>query len=322
MQHEVVTVSLGIRSWFEMVVSVLSTQSEGTERYSHANAKLLQRLEVRSLEVVSDVVRIQFSGCEVVSSANTVFCVFASCSNFIFRAELLNSSTHSERTTGVAYAHTITLFTFTSNSGSSSCRSGGFYVVIANKCFNAYATELASIVNTVNTSSIETTVVIVASYQVGSLVVAGNGVHRSIVTAQQNLTEAAFQTHYGATVETMTATNINQVTICIANLMSIASECTISRVETSFNVEYGRQTVTQVFLTFQAPAGARQVARHQTSCTCFGSSTTLFSFSLNNTVASVNDTVQSYGRLCGSSAHSSQSGNSNQRFFHCKFLQG
>ena len=40
------------------------------------------------------------------------------------------------------------------------------------------------------------------------------------------------------------------------------------------------------------------------------------------TNVNVSQTVQGHGRLSGSGAHSSQSSDSNQRFFHCKFLQG
>ena len=298
------TFGFAVCTCFVVVVSVLTTQSEGTERCSHAQTKLLHRFGVRCLEIVGDVVCVQFGSGEVVRSAKTIFRIFAICRYSIFSTELLNSSTDHERTTSIGYAHAITFSTITTGSNTSTC---DFVLVIANKRFNAYTTELTSVVNTVRTNSVEaTTHCIVTSYQIRSLeiIATTNGIHGGVVTTQQHLTEATFQTHYGATVKT---------TIL---------EITISRVKTSFNVEYGRQTVTQVFLTFQAPAGARQVARHQTSCTCFGSNATLFSFSLNNTVASVNNAVQSYGRLCGSSAHSSQSGNSNQRFFHCKFLQG
>ena len=309
------TFGFAARSCFPVIVSVLTTQSEGTERYCHAQTKLLYGLSVPRINrndtsadirshinptVTSNVVGIQLGSCKVVGCTNTVFNTFERIPND-FSAELLNSTCYRERTCSIADAYAITFVTITRIS--TMATNGCFLVVVANKCFNAYTTELTCVVNTVSTDSVKTTVVIVASDQVGSLVVATNRVHWRVVTTQQHLTEAAFQTYYGTAIET-------------------TSEITISRVEASFNVEYGRQTVTQVFLAFQAPTGARQVARHQTSCTCFNGSATYFGFSLSNTVASVNNAVQSYGRLCGSSAHSSQSGNSNQRFFHCKFLQG
>ncbi len=301
-----------------MVVGVLSTQSEGTERYSHAQTELLYGLSVPRINrndtsadfrsrttnptVTGNVVGIQLGSCKVVGCTNTVFNTFERIPN-AFSAELLNSTCYRERTCSIAYAYAITFVTITRSS--TSATNGCFLVIVANKCLNAYTTELTCVMNTVSTDSVKTTVVIVFSDQVGSLVAisATNGIHWRVVTTQQHLTEAAFQTHYGTTIEA-------------------AIKATVSRIETSFNIEYGRQTVTQVFLAFQANARAGQVARHQTSCTCFGSNATYFNFGLFNTVASVNNTVQSYGRLCGSSAHSSQSGNSNQRFFHCKFLQG
>ena len=215
---------------------------------------------------------------------------------------MLNSSTDHERTTSIGYAHAITFGTLTASSNTRNCC---FFVVIANKRFNAYTTELTRVVNTIGASSVETTKLIVTGYQIRRLEVIAttNGIHGGVVTTQQHLTEAALQTDNGTAVEAV-------------------GEIAIDGVKACFNVEHGRQTVTQVFLAFQAPTRARQVARHQTSCTCFNGSATYFGFSLSNTVASVNNAVQSYGRLCGSSAHSSQSGNSNQRFFHCKFLQG
>ena len=272
--------------------------------------------------------RIQFGSSEVIAGTNTVLSLLSCSRCAVFGTELLNRSAYAEWATSIANAHTIALFTNTvaSCSTTSNCihRCGCFVFVVTNKCFNAYATEFASIVNTVGTVSIKiftdgATITqsddAIASYQIRRLEVIAttNGIHGGVVTTQQHLTEATFQTHDGTTIEA-------------------AIKATVSRIETSFNIEYGRQTVTQVFLAFQAPTGARQVARHQAytapffsnrkRCSGSSSTNTQLLFSLLHTIASVDNTVQSYGRLCGSSAHSSQSGNSNQRFFHCKFLQG
>ena len=316
--------SLGVVRRFMIVVSVLSTQSEGTEGNSYANTSLLNRLAAHfasyaagvggQITIFSQVVSIQFSCSEIVSSANTVLHAFVTCtiqtsygsiSGSIFVTEILNSSAHSQGTTSVADAQAISFCTliFLLSNGSY------FLIVVTNRCFNTNTTELARVVNTIDTVSVEgvstKTMNSVTSSYVNSLVIAGDRVHWSPVTTQQHLTEAAFQTNHGTTVKT---------TIPI----------TVTGIETSFQRKYSRQAIAQILLTFKAKARAGQVAltRVHTSCTIFSSGTASFSFNLINTKTSINDTVQRNGRLCGSSAHSSQSGNSNQRFFHCKFLQG
>ena len=214
LQDEVVAFRFGSWRNFVVVVSVLSAQCERAKRNSYANAKLLYGFGIAGINshstsadsrcctnaaVTGNIVRVGFGNVEVVSSANAVLSTLECCSCQSFVAELLNSSAHSYRAASVAHANAIAFCTCTSSShASNSC----FCIVITNESFHAYATEFTSVVNAVGTSSVEIAIEIVTSHQIRSLVIAGDGIHGSVVTTQQHLTEATFQTHHGATIET------------------------------------------------------------------------------------------------------------------------
>ena len=219
--------------------------------------------------------------------------------------ELLNSSTHQQRAVRVAQAQAIALVVV----------SGGIsrlVLMVTSKCLDAHAGEVTEIVHTRST--------IHQSAQVGRIKVTGSIsstsdgqiTHWGIGGTDTHLAEVAFQAHESFACASSIAI-VQRLSLTFSRVESAV--CTINL---PFVVEHCLQAIAQIFRTLEADTAVTQVADIGTSR--LGLDTIRVHFLV--ATADVGDAVQGHGRLSGSSASGSQGGKCEQRFFHCKFLQG